>query len=266
MDTDPAIDALLSLLADEDPGTCGPILVRLEHDTDLFDRAWRIAVDSPHGTPPLLVQACLRQDGEALIDAYADCDDLEAGCALLARLDQPRRDHRPAIATALDALATAVQGRLQPPAIDGRTVARCLAQDFGFAGNEDRYDDPANSYLTTVLERRCGLPIALTAVWMLVCRRLHVPAVALALPGHVVGRWTGISGEQGYLDLFANAADLTRHDLDLRVRLAGEDSATPYLAAASDKALLRRMARNLAVSHLRRGDSLRATIAHALSG
>jgi regulator of sirC expression with transglutaminase-like and TPR domain len=95
---------------------------------------------------------------------------------------------------------------------------------------------------------------------MRVGARLDLDLAALALPGHVVGRWPG-----GWVDLYAGGATLNRIELDLRVRLAGGRDATPWLAAASDKALLRRMARNLTLAYLRRHDAVRATISHALA-
>ncbi len=259
-------DAMLSLLDDGDPATCGPILARLEQDRDLLDLVWQLAELRGRDLPEPLIHACLRADAEALVDAYSTADDLESGIWLLPRLHRPRFDFRTPGEAAVDALAAAIRPRLAESApADARTVARSLVGDFGFGGNRETYDDPGNSYLPIVLERRCGLPIALTALWMLVCRRLRITAEAIALPGHVVGRWVGRYGETGYLDLFAGAKDLSRADLDLRVQLANERSAEPYLAAASDRALLKRLARNLALSHLRRGDALRATIAHALA-
>src|SRR4051812_33324810 len=41
-----------------------------------------------------------------------------------------------------------------------------LYHEMGFRGNQDHYDDPRNSYLNEVLERRTGIPIALAAVYV----------------------------------------------------------------------------------------------------
>lgn len=259
------LHALVDLLHDPDPEVGATLVTRLESDASLLDAAWIAALE--RGEPPERLSAVvLRADAEALVDAYAAAEDLETGCWLLARLHRPRVDHRAAGAPQLDALAERVRGRLAAgdPA-DGRTVAGHLCGACGFAGDRQGYDDPRNSYLPEVLERRLGLPIALTALWMLVGRRLDLTCEALALPGHVLGRWVAADGSSGYLDLFAGGRGLTRQELELRARLAGEHTAEPYLAAASDRALLKRMARNLAMAYLRREDSLRATIAHALA-
>lgn len=258
------LDALVSLLHDSDPAVSAPLITRLESEPHLLDRTWLTAVEL--GEPPtLLTTIVLRADAEALVDAYAVAEDLESGMWLLARLHRPRIDHRASGAPQLDALAAQVATRIADGApADARTVAKFLCADCGFSGDRESFDDPRNSFLPEVLERRTGLPIVLTALWLLVARRLDLPCAAIALPGHVLGRWTA-DGAHGYLDLFSGGTALTRQDLDMRAKLAGEHSAEPYLAAASDRALLKRMARNLAMAYLRRDDGLRATIAHALA-
>ena len=259
------LSALVSLLDDPDPTVSAALVRRLETEPHLLDRTWLAAVT--HGQPPaLLTTIVLRTDAEALVDAYAVAEDLETGMWLLARLAYPRIDHRQAGGAQLDALAAQVATRIKAGATaDAHTVARFLCDECGFAGNREAFDDPHNSFLPDVLERRIGLPIVLTALWQLVCRRLDLPCAAIALPGHVLGRWLMADGQPSYIDLFAAGAVLTRHDLDLRAQLAGETGAEAYLAAASDRALLKRMARNLAMAYLRRDDGLRATIAHALA-
>lgn len=258
------LDALVSLLHDPDPAVSAPLITRLESEPYLLDRTWLAALEL--GEPPeLLTSIVLRADAEALVDAYAVAEDLETGMWLLARLHRPRIDHRAGGAPQLDALAALVaKSILAGATADARTVVRVLCDDCGFSGDREAFDDPRNSYLPEVLDRRAGLPITLTALWVLVSRRLDLPCAAIALPGHVLGRWTAV-GVHGYIDLFAGGAALTRQDLDLRAKLAGEHSAEPYLVAASDRALLKRMARNLAMAYLRRDDGLRATIAHALA-
>lgn len=247
-----ALAALVGLL--DDPEAAPAIYARLEREAELRERVWVAAGDDP---PALLVDLVLRHEAEALLDAFAACDDLETGAWLLARLHRPRTDHARSGAPQLDALAARAH---DAGAGDAGTVAAHLCTACGFAGDQVAYDDPRNSYLPCVLERRQGLPVALTVLWMLVCRRLGLAAEAVTLPGHVVGRWSG-----GYVDLFAAGKALSRDELDLRARLAGGRDASAWLAAASDRALLRRMARNLTLSYLRRQDATRASIAHGLA-
>jgi hypothetical protein len=249
---DAALPALVRLL--DDPDSAPAILDRLEREPELFDRVWAEVGDDP---PAVLADLALRLDAEALIDAYLACGDLEAGAWLLARLHRPRRDHAAEGAPQLDGLA---QRARAAGVADAGALALWLCGEHGFAGDREHYDDPRNSFLPCVLERRQGLPIALTTLWLLLCRRLGHAAEAVALPGHVVGRWAG-----GFTDLFAGGRTIDRDELDLRARLAGGRDASPWLAAASDHALLRRMARNLTLAYLRRHDAVRATIAHGMA-
>lgn len=72
------------------------------------------------------------------------------------------------------------------PTLDG--VRRLLFDDLGFVGNTDDYYDPANSFLPTVVERRLGIPISLSILFLAVARRVQVPADPVATPGHFLVR------------------------------------------------------------------------------
>ncbi|MCX6955030.1 MAG: transglutaminase-like domain-containing protein, partial [Verrucomicrobia bacterium] len=72
-----------------------------------------------------------------------------------------------------------------------RIVNRVLFHEWGFHGNLEHYTDPRNSFLDQVLERRTGLPISLSIVYLLVAERLGLELEAVGLPSHfVVGCFT----------------------------------------------------------------------------
>lgn len=251
--------AILSLLADPDPLVRESLQNRLARDRTLLDRCWRAAGEEP---PTVLEELVLTADAEDLVDAFAAVEELESGAWILPRLYRPRYDFRTPGSAVLDALATRVKARPGTPT--GGSLAEFLGQECGFAGDRADYHNPANSFLPCVLERRCGLPIALTVLWMLVGRRLGLELEAIAAPGHVVGRWR-CGAERIYVDLFAGGQRLALDQLEARVRAAGESSIAPYLAPASDRALLRRLARNLVHAYAQRCDRLRGTIAQGLA-
>lgn len=68
-------------------------------------------------------------------------------------------------------------------------MRRVLVEAHRLRGNEDDYYDPENSYLNRVLERRRGIPISLSIVWLEVARRLKWPVAGLGLPGHFIVRF-----------------------------------------------------------------------------
>lgn len=249
-----SIDAILSLLDDPDPKVQEALASNLGRDRDLLDKAWLTAAE--RGLPPApLVNLVLTADAEDLVDSYAFVDDLETGVWILPRLHLPRHDYATPGRLALDDLAEGVDCDA-----DGLEVAHYLCEECGFSGDKDDYHHPSNSYLPHVLTRRLGLPITLTVLWMLIGRRLNLQFEAIAAPGHVLGRWHG-----GFIDLFHGGREVTATELEKRVRAAGQPSAQPFLAPASDRSLLRRMARNLVNSYARKNDTVRATIAHGMA-
>src|SRR4051794_7261585 len=80
-------------------------------------------------------------------------------------------------------LATAVAQTDGGPHAEARACAEVLAGVHGFTGDAENYDDPDNSMLDVVLERRRGLPIVLSVVYVEAARRADVPLVGVGLPG-----------------------------------------------------------------------------------
>ena len=71
-------------------------------------------------------------------------------------------------------------------------LARYLGQEQGIGGSGDDYYHPRNGYLPWAMEFRCGLPITLTLIYMLVGHRLNIPVEGIAAPGHFLARLDGI--------------------------------------------------------------------------
>jgi Transglutaminase-like superfamily len=143
--------------------------------------------------------------------------------AALARLDELGEELRLAAGNPLEA------------------VVDVLWRRHGFAGRQEHYDDPANSMLDLVLERRRGLPISLSVVYVEVARRAGVALAGVGLPGHYVVGHFGASPPL-LLDPFAGGAAL-RGD-------PPADHVRPW--GAHETAL--RMLNNLVGSYQRRGD------------
>jgi hypothetical protein len=243
-------EAVIALLSDPDPAVRGPLVQRLVEDAGLRERCWAACAGE---APAPLLDAILRADALPLIEAWGASRGLEEGWCLLAQLHAPRQDHAATCAVQLDALAS------RAPRSDAGAVARWLCQDVAFAGDREAYDDPRNSHLPEVLARRAGLPIAITGVWLLVCRRLALPCRALAMPAHVFAAWDG-----GAWDLFTGQA-VSAAQLEHWAHTHGAPSAQPFLGGASDSELLLRMARNLAAAYARRDDMVRGAIAAVLA-
>jgi hypothetical protein len=87
---------------------------------------------------------------------------------------------------------------------------RVALQDF--SGSAEDYDDLRSSLLHEVLQRRRGLPLLLSVVWLEVAARLDVPAYAVALPGHVVVGIGDPEDEHVLVDPFAGGRLLSPQD------------------------------------------------------
>ncbi|HJQ26215.1 MAG TPA: transglutaminase-like domain-containing protein [Blastocatellia bacterium] len=76
-----------------------------------------------------------------------------------------------------------------------------LFEDYGFQGNRDSYYDPRNSFLNEVIDRRLGIPITLSVIYMEVARRLGFVIEGVGLPGHFIVRHRS-AAEIIYIDPF----------------------------------------------------------------
>jgi regulator of sirC expression with transglutaminase-like and TPR domain len=91
----------------------------------------------------------------------------------------------------LDAMASDVAS-LRPglsATLRYEAMRQVLVGDDELRGNENDYYDPENSYLNRVLDRRLGIPISLSIVWLEVARRLKWPVAGLGFPGHFIIRF-----------------------------------------------------------------------------
>src|SRR4051794_21838341 len=137
----------------------------------------------------------------------------------------------------LDALAADV-----PSAGAVAEFVEVLAVRHGFTGDRETYDDPANSMLDLVLERRQGLPILLSVLYVEVARRAGIALAGFGLPGHFV---CGTPDGATLVDPFHDGAFLEADD-DVHLAPWG-----PHETAL-------RMLNNLVGSFQRRGDVGRA--------
>ncbi|MGB3691089.1 MAG: transglutaminase-like domain-containing protein [Spirulinaceae cyanobacterium] len=69
-----------------------------------------------------------------------------------------------------------------------QTINRYLYQSLGFQGNSQDYYNPCNSFLNDVLEKRQGIPITLSLVYLEIARRIGFPMVGIGMPGHFLIR------------------------------------------------------------------------------
>lgn len=114
----------------------------------------------------------------------------------------------------LNALTTAAQQAIflhASATARAEALANFLFVQQGFTGNTLNYSDPRNSFLPDVLERRLGIPISLSVLYLILAQRLRIPAHGVGLPGHFI---VGIVDEMGlfWLDPFNEGVWLSEED------------------------------------------------------
>jgi regulator of sirC expression with transglutaminase-like and TPR domain len=206
------------------------------------------------------VQRASRERFAALAKLEDERIDLAEAALLIACEEYPALDVAHYLAR-LDGMAESVRPRIQRQ----RTrVARVLAlneylfQDEGFSGNAKDYYDPRNSFLNDVLERRTGIPISLSAVYVEVARRAGIHAQGVGFPGHFLVKIPG-DGDL-VVDPFDRGALLSAGECQKRLdrMYAGRVTLAPeMLAAVGARPILTRMLRNLKAIYARQADALR---------
>ncbi len=124
-------------------------------------------------------------------------------------------------------------------------LSHYLFEELGFRGNQQFYHDPRNSFLNDVLERRLGIPITLSLVYVELGQRLGLQIEGVGLPGHFIVR---DRARNVLIDPFCQGKELSLSDCQARVQAIYGSSAQlepEMIAAASARSILRRMMNNL---------------------
>jgi regulator of sirC expression with transglutaminase-like and TPR domain len=127
---------------------------------------------------------------------------------------------------------------------------------MNFRGNHRDYNDPENSYLNRVLDRKVGIPITLSLLYIAVAQRLGMQAYGIGLPGHfIVGIYE--AGREVLVDPFNSGLRLSLADCGRLVRDSTGFQGTfqpKWLTPTSPADLLARMLTNLCHAYIQRED------------
>ena len=183
--------------------------------------------------------------------------DVAPAALVIARLEYPRLEPAPyleRLSELGDAARRHVEREVGPgasfPHARIRALNAFLFESQGFAGNRDRYEDPRNSCLNEVIDRRTGIPITLSLVYMEVGRRAGFHVEGVNFPGHFLVHVADEADARGkvIVDAFHNGALLSEHDCRrLLQKHVGSDVAfsRSLLAPATRNQVIVRMLLNL---------------------
>jgi regulator of sirC expression with transglutaminase-like and TPR domain len=183
--------------------------------------------------------------------------DLARACLMIAQDAYPQLDLERYLGE-IERMALRLRGRLpQDLGAEERVVAlnQFLFEDLGYWGNAEDYYDPRNSYLNEVIDRKTGIPLTLSILYMEIGRRIGLPLQGVSFPGHFLVRMRLRAGML-VLDPFSGGAPQSGNELRERLqRVIPEGVADnvpvaelpldQFLEPASNRQILARMLRNL---------------------
>jgi regulator of sirC expression with transglutaminase-like and TPR domain len=157
---------------------------------------------------------------------------------------------------ALDDMAADVRSRLpvgRYPLKVIRVINEYLFGKLKFSGNQRDYENPDNSFLNCVIDRRLGIPITLSLVYLEIAHRIRFPMVGVGMPGHFLVRPV-IDEMAVFVDPFNGGEVMFAADCQQmfeRLHGSGVQWQSEFLNGVLPKPFLARMLMNLKRIYLR---------------
>lgn len=192
-------------------------------------------------------------------------ENLARGALLIALEDQPHIDVEQCLRE-LDDLARRVMKRCAPGEPPVFRLGHLHAEMFdvdGYRGDETNYYDPRNAYLNEVIDRKVGLPLTLSIIFLHVASRIGLSAAGVGLPGHYLVK-VQFELNEIYVDPFHRGTTLTIGEIgSLLSRITGGRGrlSSENLRGWDCRETLLRLLANLQNMWLRAGDQRRAASA-----
>jgi regulator of sirC expression with transglutaminase-like and TPR domain len=139
-------------------------------------------------------------------------------------------------------------------------LSHFLFEQKGFEGNREEYADPRNSFLNDVIDRRRGIPITLSVLYLEIGRQLGLNLYGVGFPTHFLVKAVDERGEL-IIDPFYDGTILTLEEIRARLtQVYGQpvDVSPAHLKPVGTRHILVRMLRNLKAVYLKNSDSTRA--------
>ena len=156
---------------------------------------------------------------------------------------------------ALDTMADELQDHLPQQRYPLRiiqSINQYLYDDLGFTGNVTDYYDPRNSFLNEVIERRVGIPITLSLVYLELAKRIDFPMVGVGMPGHFLIR-PDLPEMETFVDAFNQGEVMFPQDCQAKLSQIYHQPVTlqpEFLESVSNRQFLARMLANLKVIYI----------------
>ena len=191
--------------------------------------------------------------------------DLEEGVFLLATFEFPDLQRR-TLGEPLEQMARELQEPVRR-AMNAREanliISRYLFERQAFKPNVLHYYDTENSYFNRVLEKKTGIPITLSCLYLFLGRRLDLKMDGVGLPGHFIVRLRGAE-ESILISPFDKGKVLSLEDCRQIVLNQGIAYDPKYLNPATSRMILARMIANLLRIYTHQGDAAKSAVMNRL--
>lgn len=127
-------------------------------------------------------------------------------------------------------------------------INRVLFQTYHFRGNSTDYYNPDNSYLHKVLETGLGIPISLSIIYMLVCKRLNFPVYGVCMPAHFILKFDN-GEDEIFFDPFYGGKVYSRQNCLEYLHGVRAENPDEILKGCSTLDIVKRVLRNLHLNY-----------------
>ncbi len=192
---------------------------------------------------------------EDVVSYFRSTDkDIEQGAFLVAKFAYPNVNFKE-YSEILELMALDLKKRiyLKDDILDiVEAVNKFFFVEKGFRGNFENYYEPDNVFINRVIDRRVGIPITLSLVYILVGRRANLPVYGVSIPGHFIVRYES-NGFEIYVDPFNKGRLMTRSDCEKLISQLGYAQKKEYFMRATADIIVKRMLGNLALAYKNSG-------------
>ena len=189
---------------------------------------------------------------------------LAKAALMIARLEYPELDIDDYLLK-IQSIAEEINNRLPATANAAEILKQLnhvLFVEKGYEGNSTSYYDPRNSFLNDVIERKLGIPISLSILYIEIGNALGLPLSGIAFPGHFLVKLE-ISDGAIILDPYFGGISLNEEDIEERLleyygSKLNKSRAQGVLASSTNKEITLRIMRNLRNLYLQEGNWTKA--------
>ncbi len=247
------LGSLITLLEDEDQKIVDTIASHIVNigpaAVPYLNEATATQPTLAHRIDPVVEEIRVNELGNAFLGLSKHGDTktgLEVGVFLIAQFGRPSMDVD-TYTEKLNAMAEEARAKILPHT-SSKNILNAYNQYFfveqGFHGNTTRYEEAENSFLDQIIDRRTGIPIGLSVLYILLGSRIGLPLYGVGTPGHFLVKYDA-KDYKIFIDCFNNGVLLTDKGCARFLIRSGHGFKASYLHRSPVRSILTRMLRNL---------------------